>query len=68
MATPLETASADTLLDWMRERRSIRRYRPEPLPDGVIEPSRGGQQLCGVVAIADQGLHGVCVFRGGKRR
>jgi F420 biosynthesis protein FbiB-like protein len=37
MATPLETASADTLLDWMRERRSIRRYRPEPLPDGVIE-------------------------------
>jgi coenzyme F420-0:L-glutamate ligase / coenzyme F420-1:gamma-L-glutamate ligase len=37
MATPLETASADTLLDWMRERRSIRRYRPEPLPDDVIE-------------------------------
>jgi len=37
MATLLEAVSADTLIDWMRERRSIRRYRPEPLPDGVIE-------------------------------
>jgi coenzyme F420-0:L-glutamate ligase/coenzyme F420-1:gamma-L-glutamate ligase len=36
MAPPLEAVSADTLMDWMRERRSIRRYRPEPLPDGVI--------------------------------
>ena len=37
MATPLESAPADTLMNWMRERRSIRRYRPEPLPDGIIE-------------------------------
>jgi coenzyme F420-0:L-glutamate ligase / coenzyme F420-1:gamma-L-glutamate ligase len=37
MATPLEAASPDKLMDWMRERRSIRRYRPEPLPDGVVE-------------------------------
>lgn len=37
MATPLEAASPDALMDWMRERRSIRRYGAEPLPDGVIE-------------------------------
>src|SRR5262245_41445696 len=37
MATPLEIASPDVLTEWMRERRSIRRYRPEPLPAGVIE-------------------------------
>jgi coenzyme F420-0:L-glutamate ligase / coenzyme F420-1:gamma-L-glutamate ligase len=27
----------DTLTDWLQNRRSIRRYRPEPLPDGLIE-------------------------------
>ena len=37
MPTPLEAAAPDTLKEWMRERRSIRRYRPDPLPDGTIE-------------------------------
>jgi F420 biosynthesis protein FbiB-like protein len=37
MTMPLETAAPDTLTEWMRERRSIRRYRAEPLPAGLIE-------------------------------
>jgi F420 biosynthesis protein FbiB-like protein len=37
MTIPLEIALAETLTDWMRERRSIRRYRAEPLPPGLIE-------------------------------
>lgn len=37
MPLPLETASPETLLEWMRERRSIRRYRPAALPDGLVE-------------------------------
>src|SRR5690349_24964299 len=35
--TLLETATPQALTDWMRERRSIRRYRSEPLPTGSIE-------------------------------
>ena len=35
--TLLETATPDILKEWLRERRSIRRYRPEPLPGGTIE-------------------------------
>jgi F420 biosynthesis protein FbiB-like protein len=31
----LETATPQMLTDWIRERRSIRRYRPEPLPAGL---------------------------------
>lgn len=37
MTMPLEIAPPDTLHGWMRERRSIRRYRAEPLPPGLIE-------------------------------
>ena len=37
MTDPLEIASPTVLTAWMRERRSIRRYRPEPLPRGLIE-------------------------------
>jgi coenzyme F420-0:L-glutamate ligase/coenzyme F420-1:gamma-L-glutamate ligase len=37
MTMPLETATPDTLTDWMRERHSIRRYRPDLLPPGLIE-------------------------------
>jgi F420 biosynthesis protein FbiB-like protein len=37
MPLPLDIASPETLLDWMRERRSIRRYRPAALPDGLVE-------------------------------
>jgi F420 biosynthesis protein FbiB-like protein len=33
----LEEATPQMLTDWVRERRSIRRYRPEPLPAGTIE-------------------------------
>src|SRR5262245_60203793 len=35
--TLLETAPPQTLTNWMRERRSIRRYRAEPLPPGTTE-------------------------------
>src|SRR5690349_14477700 len=35
--TLLETATPQTLANWVRERRSIRRYRSEPLPAGTIE-------------------------------
>ena len=35
--TLLETARPQTLSNWVRGRRSIRRYRPEPLPAGTIE-------------------------------
>jgi F420 biosynthesis protein FbiB-like protein len=35
--TLLETVTPQTLTHWMRGRRSIRRYRPEPLPPGTIE-------------------------------
>jgi len=42
MTMPLETADLQrtepqTLIAWMRERRSIRRYRAEPLPRELIE-------------------------------
>jgi coenzyme F420-0:L-glutamate ligase/coenzyme F420-1:gamma-L-glutamate ligase len=37
MTIPLETAAPEMLLDWMRERRSLRRYRPDALPEGVVE-------------------------------
>ncbi|MBM3526639.1 MAG: nitroreductase family protein [Alphaproteobacteria bacterium] len=37
MTIPLETADPDTLTAWMRGRRSIRRYRPVPLPPGTVE-------------------------------
>jgi F420 biosynthesis protein FbiB-like protein len=37
MTLPLEAATPDTLFDWMRARRSIRRYRALELPDGLIE-------------------------------
>ena len=33
----LDTAAPDLLIDWMRERRSIRRYCDEALPAGLIE-------------------------------
>src|SRR5689334_4266127 len=33
----LQDTAPATMLRWMRERRSIRRYRPEPLPDALIE-------------------------------
>jgi F420 biosynthesis protein FbiB-like protein len=33
----LQDAAPETMLRWMRERRSIRRYRPEPLAHGLIE-------------------------------
>ena len=33
----LAIATPDTLADWIHQRRSIRRYRPEPLPPGMIE-------------------------------
>ena len=36
-AADLQHAGPDALTNWMRERRSIRRYRPEPLPPGLIE-------------------------------
>src|SRR5262245_33049383 len=35
--TMLETANPQTLTNWMHGRRSIRRYRAEPLPAGTIE-------------------------------
>ena len=35
--TLLETATSQTLMSWMHGRRSIRRYRPEPLPAATIE-------------------------------
>ena len=35
--TLLETATPQTLMGWIRERRSIRRYRPQPLPRELIE-------------------------------
>ena len=35
--TMLETATPQALMDWVRERRSIRRYRPEPLPRELID-------------------------------
>jgi F420 biosynthesis protein FbiB-like protein len=35
--TLLETATPQTLTTWMHGRRSIRHYRPEPLPVGTIE-------------------------------
>lgn len=35
--TILENAAPDTLADWIRQRRSIRRYRPDALPPGMIE-------------------------------
>jgi F420 biosynthesis protein FbiB-like protein len=34
---PLQDAAPDMLLRWMRERRSIRQYRTESLPAGLIE-------------------------------
>jgi len=37
MMKSLEDIPADTLSAWMLERRSIRRYRPEPLPAELIE-------------------------------
>lgn len=37
MTTPLAVASPDTLLGWMRERRSIRRYRSDVIPRGLID-------------------------------
>jgi len=37
MTMPLAAATPDILTDWMRQRRSIRRYRAEPLPPGLIE-------------------------------
>jgi coenzyme F420-0:L-glutamate ligase/coenzyme F420-1:gamma-L-glutamate ligase len=37
MQTPLETTAPDTLKQWISGRRSIRRYRTDPLPDGTIE-------------------------------
>lgn len=33
----LDTAAPDLLSDWMRERRSIRHYCPEPVPAGLID-------------------------------
>ena len=35
--TLLQNATPETLTNWMRGRRSIRRYRPEPLPTGSLE-------------------------------
>jgi coenzyme F420-0:L-glutamate ligase / coenzyme F420-1:gamma-L-glutamate ligase len=35
--TLLQTATPQTLTNWMQGRRSIRHYRPEPLPVGTIE-------------------------------
>ncbi len=35
--TLLATAPAQQLIGWIRDRRSIRRYRPEPLPAETIE-------------------------------
>jgi F420 biosynthesis protein FbiB-like protein len=35
--TLLETATPQMLTSWMHGRRSIRHYRPEPLPTGTIE-------------------------------
>jgi coenzyme F420-0:L-glutamate ligase/coenzyme F420-1:gamma-L-glutamate ligase len=64
MATPLEAVSADTLMDWMRERRSIRHYRAEPRPDGVVErlidaarfaPSAHNRQPWRFVVLQDAG-------------
>jgi coenzyme F420-0:L-glutamate ligase / coenzyme F420-1:gamma-L-glutamate ligase len=37
MTLSLDNATSELLIDWMRERRSIRRYRAEPLPDGLIQ-------------------------------
>jgi F420 biosynthesis protein FbiB-like protein len=37
MTASLDTAPPNLLLDWTRGRRSIRRYRPDPLPDGLLE-------------------------------
>jgi coenzyme F420-0:L-glutamate ligase/coenzyme F420-1:gamma-L-glutamate ligase len=33
----LDRAKPEMLTQWMRERRSIRRYRAEPLPPGLVE-------------------------------
>jgi F420 biosynthesis protein FbiB-like protein len=35
--TLLADAAPEALTAWIRERRSIRRYRPDPLPPGAIE-------------------------------
>jgi coenzyme F420-0:L-glutamate ligase/coenzyme F420-1:gamma-L-glutamate ligase len=37
MTKSLEDIPANTLSGWIHERRSIRRYRPEPLPDRLIK-------------------------------
>jgi F420 biosynthesis protein FbiB-like protein len=37
MTMPLTTITPDTLTEWMRDRRSIRRYQPAPLQGGLIE-------------------------------
>src|SRR5215204_1862888 len=37
MQTLLEAAAPDTLKQWISGRRSIRRYRTDPLPDGMID-------------------------------
>jgi F420 biosynthesis protein FbiB-like protein len=33
----LQTIAPETLIDWQRERRSIRRYRDQPLPPALVE-------------------------------
>jgi coenzyme F420-0:L-glutamate ligase/coenzyme F420-1:gamma-L-glutamate ligase len=35
--TLLENATSESVSDWIRQRRSIRSYRPGPLPPGTIE-------------------------------
>jgi F420 biosynthesis protein FbiB-like protein len=59
----LQDARPDTLLDWMRSRRSIRRYRAEPLPDGLLDrlfeaarfaPSAHNRQPWRFAALQDQ--------------
>jgi coenzyme F420-0:L-glutamate ligase/coenzyme F420-1:gamma-L-glutamate ligase len=61
--TLIETATPQTLMQWIRERRSIRRYRPEPLPRERIErlldaarfaPSAHNRQPWRFVIVLDQ--------------
>ena len=50
MTIAARNRAPDTLTDWMRERRSIRRYRAEPLPRGTDRAADRRRALCAVGA------------------
>ena len=65
MTQPDENISPESLLTLLKSRRSIRRYRPDPVPDEMVEqlleagrwaPSASNRQPWGFIVVRDEAI------------